>query len=118
MRMTSLYVAYALLSSFYLGRRMRSMRRKIFRITPDEETNLRMMIQFVIKHHHLSPELPNGEEDKVPNESTILRALIKLGHDVALNAVALKMSPDKAVEITFTVDEMTKRLYSDGHFDS
>ncbi len=93
------------------------MKRKIFRITPEDESDLKLMLQFVIKHHNLSPNLPTGEKDQQPNESSLLRALIRLGHEISLKAVSSKLSPTAVIPELPGVEEIMRRLYNDGHFE-
>ena len=96
------------------------MRKKIFRVTEEDENDLRMLVQFV-QDFYITERARRSDlsATTIPNESSIIRALIRVMYPVAAGSVAAQRAELRGEEGTkmpeVDIRAVMLRLFEDGH---
>lgn len=98
------------------------MKKKIFRVTEEDEADLSLLVTLVREYYYLTG-IRGKNSARLPNESNIIRALIRLATEVASEASAKqraelrgeKLSPDQE---PIDRDKIMIRLFEDGHLET
>ena len=96
------------------------MRKKIYRVTPDDENDLMLLVQFV-QDFYVTERAKNATLTAtiMPNEASVIRAMIRALHPVAASCVASQRAEIRR-EVAVPMPEMDARalmlrLFEDGH---
>lgn len=97
------------------------MKKKLFRVTEDDEADLDLLVTLVREYYYLAA-IRGKNSSRLPNESNIIRALIRVAAEIATQATA-KQRAELRGEVPppdpepLSREKIMVRLFEDGHLE-
>lgn len=96
------------------------MKKKIFRVSETDEKELGLLVQFAQSYYITErARRPELTATNIPNEASVVRALIRAMFPVAAGAVASQLAAIRGEEPIpmpqIEVDALMRSLFEDGH---
>jgi len=97
------------------------MKKKLFRVTEDDEADLDLLVTLVREYYYLAA-IRGKRSSRLPNESNIIRALIRVAAEIATQATAIQRAelrgePRPSDTEPLRLEKIMVRLFEDGHLD-